>query len=90
MKVTDYRDFCTIDTPKEERDRMNIGEIYQNSAICLRCGEEIVSKNRHDFVTCKCGAVSVDGGSYYCKRVFESPDCYKDTSIVFKDVEARR
>jgi hypothetical protein len=29
----------------------------------------IVSKHRHDFVTCTCGAISVDGGQAYLRRV---------------------
>jgi len=35
----------------------------------LSCGDKIVSKHRHDFVTCTCGAVSVDGGQSYLRRV---------------------
>jgi hypothetical protein len=27
-----------------------------------------VSKHRHDFVTCSCGTISVDGGQEYLKR----------------------
>ena len=43
--------------------------IVQNAAACLACGDFIVSKHRHDFVTCTCGAVSVDGGQEYLRRV---------------------
>ena len=43
--------------------------IIQNAATCLACGDFIVSKHRHDFVTCTCGAVSVDGGQEYLRRV---------------------
>lgn len=45
--------------------------IIQNAATCLGCGDFIVSKHRHDFVTCTCGAVSVDGGQEYLRRVGE-------------------
>ncbi len=31
-------------------------------AECSRCFEFIYSKSRHDFVSCKCGAISLDGG----------------------------
>jgi len=34
---------------------------------CLLCFDLIESKYRHDFVTCKCGNVSVDGGNDYMK-----------------------
>ena len=43
--------------------------IIQNAVTCLGCGDFIVSKHRHDFVTCTCGAVSVDGGQEYLRRV---------------------
>lgn len=44
--------------------------ILRNSAKCLSCGDEIESKHRHDFVTCSCGNLSVDGGLCYLKRCF--------------------
>lgn len=43
--------------------------IVQNAVICNKCDDFIVSKHRHDFVTCKCGAISVDGGQSYLRRV---------------------
>lgn len=43
--------------------------IIQNAASCLGCGDFIFSKHRHDFVTCTCGAISVDGGQDYLRRV---------------------
>jgi hypothetical protein len=42
--------------------------IISNKVRCKKCGEIIESKNRHDFITCKCGAVSVDSGHDYLKR----------------------
>ena len=55
--------------------------IVRNSAKCLICGEEIESTYRHDFVTCSCGKLSVDGGKDYLKRSAEDLDNYEDTSI---------
>ena len=43
--------------------------IVQNAASCNGCGDFIVSKHRHDFVSCTCGAISVDGGQAYLRRV---------------------
>jgi len=43
--------------------------IVENAAVCLSCGDKIFSRHRHDFVTCTCGAVSVDGGQEYLRRV---------------------
>lgn len=31
---------------------------------CRRCGDTIQSTSRHDFVSCSCETVSVDGGGY--------------------------
>ena len=39
----------------------------RNRIQCLLCKDIIESKHRHDFVTCSCGNVSVDGGQDYCK-----------------------
>jgi hypothetical protein len=66
--MTDYHNLVTIDTPRVELDKLNIGPIYLNAVRCHTCGEVIRSKNRHDFVTCACGSISVDGGSWYLKR----------------------
>ena len=43
--------------------------IVQNAVSCNSCGDMIISKHRHDFVTCSCGAISVDGGQAYLRRV---------------------
>lgn len=40
----------------------------RNDAKCRKCGDIIESVTRHDFVTCKCGAISVDGGQDYFRR----------------------
>lgn len=45
------------------------GQIVRNAARCRKCGGEIESKHRHDFVTCRCGAISVDGGKDYLRRL---------------------
>jgi len=79
-----YRNFVTIDTPKEERSRLNIGPIYNNSVRCHLCGEVIRSTNRHDYRSCACGAVSVDGGSWYLRRCGNPLD-YTELSENFND-----
>jgi len=37
----------------------------KNRARCKNCSDIIESKHRHDFVSCKCGAIFVDGGNDY-------------------------
>lgn len=44
----------------------------KNAVRCLLCGDEIESKHTHDFQTCSCGNVSVDGGTDYRRRVFDT------------------
>jgi hypothetical protein len=54
--------------------------IVRNSAKCLKCGDQVESRNRHDFRSCSCGSVSVDGGKEYLRRC-GNPEDYEDTSI---------
>lgn len=58
--------------------------IVQNAVTCLKCGDFIFSKHRHDFVTCSCGAISVDGGQAYLKRCGDL-SAYKDESWEIED-----
>lgn len=41
--------------------------ILLNADMCMKCKTVLVSKHRHDFVTCKCGKLSIDGGLDYKK-----------------------
>lgn len=41
--------------------------IKLNSARCLICNQILVSRSVHDYVTCKCGNLSIDGGNEYIK-----------------------
>jgi uncharacterized CHY-type Zn-finger protein len=59
-------------------DKINrSGPQRRNRARCKVCGDVVESLSVHDFKSCKCGAMSVDGGNEYIRRG------YKD----FKDVE---
>ncbi len=42
--------------------------IKVNKAQCRLCKDIIVSTHRHDFVSCKCGEIFVDGGLDYLRR----------------------
>ena len=65
----------------QEVSIVNEVKIKRNAAECLRCKTYIESTHRHDFVTCACGAVSVDGGKDYLRRLGKTED-YKDCSEV--------
>jgi len=41
----------------------------RNIARCALCGDIIESTYRHHFVSCKCGEISLDGGTDYCRGV---------------------
>ncbi len=49
-------------------------KIYINKIRCKKCYEVIESTHGHDFRFCKCGAVAVDGGKGYLRRVGKSED----------------
>ena len=49
-------------------------KIVRNRIKCKKCGEIIESTSRHDFKFCKCGAVAVDGGKDYLRRVGSKED----------------
>ena len=41
--------------------------LIRNRIKCLKCGDIIESKSRHDWVQCTCGACFVDGGHDYMR-----------------------
>jgi hypothetical protein len=59
-------------------------KITKNAAQCLQCFDVIESRHRHDYVTCSCGSISVDGGLAYLRASF------KDQSLFSSKVETRR
>lgn len=58
--------------------------LIHNRCICKECGDIIESKSVHDFVRCKCGACSTDGGLDYIHR---SGDC--EPLDEWKDLDER-
>ena len=55
-------------------------KIIRNSVKCLLCKDHITSEHRHDFRSCSCGNIGVDGGNDYLRRV-GSLTKYIDTSL---------
>lgn len=70
--------------------------ILRNAIRCKQCNATVVSKHRWDFVTCKCGAVSADGGHAYLKRNWPGgprEDAYEEMSVtkkVYKDAYGKQ
>jgi hypothetical protein len=55
--------------------------IVRNSARCNLCDDVIESKHRHDFRTCKCGNLSIDGGRNYVRRVVNEPGSFTERVV---------
>lgn len=52
--------------------------VVVNKAKCKLCGDVVESKTVHDFRSCSCGEISVDGGKDYLRR------CAKDLSNIIE------
>ena len=55
-------------------------EIISNKIKCKKCGDIIELKSTNDLKRCSCGAVAVDGGTEYFKRIGNEND-YIELSI---------
>lgn len=55
-------------------------EIISNKIKCKKCGDIIESKSTNDLKRCSYGAVAVDGGTEYLKRIGNEND-YIELSI---------
>ena len=57
-------------------------EIISNKIKCKKCRDIIESKSANDYKKCSCGAVAVDGGKDYLKRIGQED--YEELSIIKK------
>lgn len=47
----------------------------RNRVQCLKCDDVIEATHQHDFKSCKCGFVSIDGGAYgHWRRLWNEGD----------------
>ena len=60
-------------------------KIIHNRCKCAKCGDIIESKHDHDFVTCSCGAISVDGGHEYLRRCGNLEDMIEMNEVIEDD-----
>ena len=51
-----------------------------SKATCPHCDKTIFSLFRHDYATCQCGAINIDGGDAYIKFGWD-PDRIDPTKI---------
>jgi hypothetical protein len=55
--------------------------IIQNAAYCKKCNQIVISNSHHDFKTCTCSNVSVDGGTCYLRRSINEIDLYEELTL---------
>ena len=56
-------------------------KIILNKIRCKKCNDIIESKTINDFKKCKCGAVAIDGGKQYLKRLGKLEDIEELSAI---------
>ena len=47
--------------------------ITRSRARCTKCGAIVESKHAHDFVSCPCGSIFLDGGPDYVRYGWQDP-----------------
>ena len=52
----------------------NANQPVVGGILCKKCSTVIWSRHRHDFHSCSCGAVYIDGGRDYLRIVGRSED----------------
>ena len=67
--------------------KVKVEKIVRNAVKCLKCGDIIESKHRHDFVFCSCERIFVDGGKDYFRRGFDSVENFTDLSETIEVIE---
>lgn len=61
-------------------------KIELNAGYCHNCQSVLVSRHRHDYVTCICETpCAVDGGAEYLRRSIPNEANFEDLSIVTRD-----
>jgi len=59
-------------------------KIIINKIRCKKCNDIIESKTVNDFKKCKCGAIAIDGGKQYLKRLGKLEDI-EELSVIKGD-----
>lgn len=60
-------------------------KIKRNAAHCLSCNTIIESQYTHEWVSCDCGNVFVDGGKSYIRRGIKDKSMYIDLTEFEED-----
>lgn len=62
--------------------------IKRNAVRCNKCGDIIESTYTHNFVTCQCGSISIDGGRVYLSRLGDPADWTELSEVEERDIPA--
>lgn len=81
IHVGDMKEHLTEKRAESETSPCVREKILINAARCNLCNTTVESKHRHDFVTCACGNLSVDGGHDYLKRCFRDWDAITELAV---------
>jgi hypothetical protein len=63
---------------------MDAQTILRNMMRCKKCDTIIESRHRHDWVSCQCGAIFIDGGKDYLRRGGD-PEAMEDLTVFSDD-----
>ena len=66
--------------------KKEIKTIKINKIKCKKCGSIIESKDINDFKKCSCGAVAIDGGYEYLKRIGNINDYEELSKYVINNI----
>lgn len=57
--------------------------LFTSAVLCKKCGAILFSRAIHDYRTCPCGEVSIDGGFDYCKLSYKKEEDFMLFKIAF-------
>lgn len=61
-----------------------IKKLILNSAQCKHCQTILISQHGHDFKTCECGKISIDGGLDYVRQLYTGQSFEEDGTDLCK------
>ena len=64
--------------------------IKLNKIKCKKCGSILESKDINDFKRCSCGAVAIDGGYEYLKRIGNISDYEELSKYVISNIQGEK
>lgn len=67
--IVEINRIAKVSHPDTEAAESGGMRILSNQVRCKKCDTQPFSAHRHDFKRCACGAVAVDGGMSYLRRV---------------------